>query len=268
MNDLEVKVRQVLDEDARSAPTVGSTFDQVRPRVRRRQVTTVLTASFAAAALIAGSVLAIGSLDRRRTTPAPPATEGPSPASTIIPAWLDLDRGTSPIHETSAWEDPRDADIAGIDMLRVQYTLTNNGHWWTELAGKPPRDRAPGEVLSYGLALDTDEDGVADHVYGLEDLVSEPGEYHVWWKDLEDLETGATDEQLGPGYGFPIEFSHPDEQGVGPQMILTLLQDSQPWDVDPRAVRFFLWASWTRNGEVIATDIAPDTGWMTLGRSG
>ena len=38
---------------------------------------------------------------------------------------------------------------------------------------------------------------------------------------------------------------------------------SQPADFDPATVRFYAWTSSTRNGEVIASDYAPDTGWIT-----
>ena len=38
------------------------------------------------------------------------------------------------------------------------------------------------------------------------------GAFHVW---VTDLATGETDENIGPSYGFPIEFAHPDEQRAG-----------------------------------------------------
>ena len=71
MNDLEARIREVLHEDANRAPFVGAMPERVRPRVRRRQAATVLAASLAAAALIAGSVSVVRSLQNVPADPAP-----------------------------------------------------------------------------------------------------------------------------------------------------------------------------------------------------
>ena len=205
MNDLEARIREVLHEDANRAPFVGAMPEQVRPRVRRRQATTVLTASMAAVALIAGSVFVVRSFDRSAVTPAPPVPVSPTPDT----HWsLEVPRGASPVHATQRWEDPRDTAEPWVDIVSVKYSLTNSGHWEIDLAETPTRGRGPTQVLSYGLVLDTKGDGVADYLVGIEDRQTGPGDYRVW---VTDLATGETSEQIGPPYGYPIEFAHPDE---------------------------------------------------------
>jgi len=63
---------------------------------------------------------------------------------------------------------------------------------------------------------------------------------------------------------LPIEFSHPDEGTPNERsMYFTFLGGTAtPADLNIRTVRFYAWASETRDGEVIAWDTAPDTGWM------
>ena len=75
MNDLEARIREVLHEDANRAPFVGAMPEQVRPRVRRRQAVTVLAASLAAVALIAGSVLVARSFEDVPAVPEPQSLE-------------------------------------------------------------------------------------------------------------------------------------------------------------------------------------------------
>lgn len=46
-------------------------------------------------------------------------------------------------------------------------------------------------------------------------------------------------------------------------MVFTFLPSSAPTDLDPDTVRFYAWASATRDSEVVAWDYAPNAGWMT-----
>jgi len=272
MSDLEARIRTVLLEDASRVPLVGRMPGHVRPHVRRRRAMTVVTASLAAGLLIAGSVFAVRSLDRSGVMPAPPV-----PASPISEDWMLEDRpGASHVVATRAWEDPRDAAVAGVDMTHLTYFGGSQPHWYLELAGLPPRARTTAEVVSYGLVLDTSEDGAPDYLVGIEDDPTPPGDVHtgdyysprhiyrVW---VTNLATGETDEQIGPSYGYPVEFGHPDERGIGARMWFTFLGDSAPPEMDPRSVRFYAWASLTNDGEVVARDVAPDEGWMTVSRS-
>jgi hypothetical protein len=184
---------------------------------------------------------------------------------------LEHSLGTSHVFDTRAWEDARDASVAGVDITLVQRL---GGAWYLELAERPPRGRSTAEVVSYGLVFDTTKDGAPDHLVGIEDDPTPPGDvfpgnepfalpphlFRVW---VTDLATGKTDEQIGPPYGYPIEFGHPDERGEGARMWFTFLGDSAPAHM--KSVRFYAWASLTTDGEIVAWDVAPDEGWMTVG---
>jgi len=265
MSDLETRLRTVLDEDASSVPPVGSMPDSVRPRVRRRRAMTVATASLAAGVLIVGSMVAVRSLDRSGGV-----MPAPAPPSPISRDWMvEHGLGSSSVVTTKAWEDPRDTSVAGIDMTQLRYLAGSQPHWYLYLAEFPPMSRTTTEVFSYGLVLDTTEDGVPDYLVGIEDDPAPPSDpdpslshtYRVW---VTDLATGKTDEQIGPPYGYPVEFGHPDEDDIQ-TVWFTFLGGSAPPDMDGRSVRFYAWASLTINGQVVARDVAPDEGWMKLG---
>ena len=196
---------------------------------------------------------------------APTPPENPTPTPSV---WSPvLERDASAVHR-EPWLDPQDAPEGWVDIRRVRFSVLRNpkgpeGVGWTiELAAKPPvaTGLEPGRLIAYGLVLDTTGDGVADYLIGIDNDAPEPGDFHVW---VTDLATGETDEQVGPPYGYPIEFAHPDERGSGPNMVFTFLPGSAPADLNPETVRFYAWASAASDGEVFATDYAPDTGWAT-----
>jgi hypothetical protein len=166
-----------------------------------------------------------------------------------------------------ARRDAQDAALSYADITNLGLSTEGQIHWRIELAGKPPAaariDRAE-MVIAYGLVLETNGDGVADYVVGIDNDAPRRGDFRVW---VTDLATGATDEQLGPPYGFPVEFSHPDEHRPGDlpstaQMVFTFLPGSSPPGVAGGTVRFYAWASVTEGGEVVAWDYAPDAAWL------
>ena len=167
------------------------------------------------------------------------------------------------------WQDSRDAAVGWVDVTRVDYSGEDGVPYWViRLAAKPPppASRQPGQLIAYGLVLDTSGDGVADYVVGLDNDAPGQREFHVW---LTDLATGETDKQIGPPYGEPVEFSHPDEWRpgdlYGPRtMVFTFLTgtDSAPEDLNPETLRFYAWAAASSDGEVFAQDYAPDAGWI------
>jgi len=264
MNDLEGRIRQVLQEDASRAPLVVRMPEHVRRRVRRRQAATTVIASMAAIAVIAGAVVAIRDLDRTRTAP---AHRPPQPS-----AWSPLREGSSLTHAGRTWDDPLDAPVDWVDITRVRFSYDfREPRWDIDLAAKPPPTRRlePGVLIAYGVVLDTNGDGVADYLIGLDNDANglggtskEPdgrGDYHAW---VTDLATGETADQFGPSYGYPIDFVHPDEHRRPSPVIFFFLPGSAPADLDPKTVRFYAWASETRQGEVVAWDYGPDEGWV------
>ncbi len=134
------------------------------------------------------------------------------------------------------------------------------------MAAEPPK--AAGldptrTVISYGLAFDATGDGGADYEVGISNEASPAGNYRVW---VTNLATGDRDEQVGPPYGFPVEFAHPDEGSGLPHeeeatMVFTFLPGSAPPEVTGRT-RVYAWASVEVDGEIVAWDYAPDVGWL------
>ena len=118
-------------------------------------------------------------------------------------------------------------------------------------------------VISYGLAFDTTDDGAADYEVGISNEASPAGDFRVW---VTDLATGDTDEQIGPPYGFPVEFAHPDEAErlawgrVQPCCSPSLLGRGRR--ESPMAPGSMRWASVEVDGEIVAWDYAPDVGWL------
>jgi hypothetical protein len=133
------------------------------------------------------------------------------------------------------------------------------------LADWPPSETDRAEaIIGHGLVLDTTGDGVADYVVGIDNDAPQPGDFRVW---VTNLATGRTEEQIGPPYGSPVEFSHPDEDQGGlsaPTVIFTFLGGTAPRDLDAASMRWYAWASATVAGEVVAWDYAPDTAWLGL----
>lgn len=136
---------------------------------------------------------------------------------------------------------------------------------------EPVRHRA-----AYGLVLETNGDGVPDYRLGIENVPG--GRYRLWLTDLATEETraglfgdGLGGDRRGDGYPFG-DAIHPGEgqdQGddrrrrawvlVGPDHIgveRQLFADGR--------VHFYAWASLIEDGRIVATDYAPDRGWLRV----
>jgi hypothetical protein len=229
----------------------------------------VLVAALAGAGLmVGGSLPAVGG---------PAASPSPSPSlpSSTTPSldWtgpLRPDSATMPVIARSGDSDGRDAAVGWIDIVGVG--AGGPGHrlkWDLELAGVPPRASTldpTQRAIEYGVVLDGNGDGVADCLVGISTDAPKRGDYRVW---VTDLATGTTDEQVGPPYGYPIDFVYPDEQ-VGPDegparhMTFFFLGGgfAQCASVG-EPMRYYAWASVTDAGRVTAWDYAPDAAWLS-----
>jgi hypothetical protein len=130
--------------------------------------------------------------------------------------------------------------------------------------------------MAYGVVFDTDRDGIADWRYGVDNLPIDPSGWagnrdselmardglakgeapHRAWRT--DLQTGRTESAAGPPYG-----------GVGETYFDTFWTrwgfggDSPGGHVGMTFdVPFYVWASEIKDGRVVATDYAPDVGWL------
>jgi len=148
------------------------------------------------------------------------------------------------------------------DIARVSVDSASQPHWRIALAAAPPSDSSDTDaVISYGLAFETTGDGAPDFVVGLSAPEGFGGDYLVW---VTDLATGATEEQDGPPYGFPVEFATPDdvlpESDAPPTMLFTFLGNAPPGVT--LSTPFYAWTSVEEAGEVVAWDYAPNEGWI------
>jgi hypothetical protein len=114
--------------------------------------------------------------------------------------------------------------------------------------------------IAYGVVFDTDRDGVADWRYGVDNMPVDPSgvwEHRAW---RTDLHTGQTESAAGPPYGsvgktffdtfYPTRWNFGGDAAGGGPMSMTF------------DVPFYVWASVILDGRVVATDYAPDVGWL------
>jgi hypothetical protein len=243
----------------------------------------------AAVTVLVALVGALALRDDDQTVDTTPVTEVPDPTTTTAPpTWSgpELDRGavvhpmtdisthpnTDPETFVFQSQDPRDAAVDFVDVIGLRFHREAH-QWYFDLAGMPPPllDLEPGMVLTYGVAFDTNADGVADYTAGLSNDTPVRGDFRTW---ATDLATGQTNEQVGPPYGFPVEFNYADEgdRGYPPdgapdsEVLLWFLGNdgrSAPPGLNPETARFYVWTALTRDGVLVANDYAPDAGWMS-----
>jgi len=128
--------------------------------------------------------------------------------------------------------------------------------------------------IAYGVVTDEDGDGVPDWRYGIDNVPAdavEKGLPRRGWRT--NLHTGQT--ETGPGIGDPLFLNGGGFQGgisndgadwepdaefrFGGTLETT--QGMQPWGFE-LDMPFYTWASVIVNGRVVATDYAPDSGWL------
>lgn len=258
---VEEIVRRAAGQGDAKAAVVDLTGSQYRRRPSRWLAIAAVMALFA---LVAALTL----LDQDQTVVTTPVTSPTTIESTTttMPAWSGALRDSSTVvhrlavdGEDMSWDDPLDASESQVDIERIVSRDLNSGYWVFDLA-IPPANPEPGLVLAYGLVFDTNADGAADYVVGIDNDAPKAGNFRAW---VTDLATGQTDMRVEPGYGFPIEFGFPSERDPRYPVFLTFLGDSRPADLDPNTVRYYAWTSAARDGGVFAHDYAPDTGWMS-----
>jgi hypothetical protein len=152
------------------------------------------------------------------------------------PGWLDIT--TVRVHYRTG--DPSAAS-------RVEFSLV------TQAPSNIPDPRD--QWVAYGLVVDVDEDGQPDLRLGMDNA---PGRQHrAWWTDLA---TGITKAQTGPPYGA-VGDTYFDTFLPGEKVFGRLNLRAQ----DVGAFKFYVWASLIEGGRVVATDYAPDVGWVDPG---
>ena len=265
------------------APPAQIEDDVRRGRRRLWRDRGLITATVAAtiAGVGVAAWLGSGGLVLNRTQPvAPrPTDASPAPSSSQTPTvWTGpLGRTPSTLKvygdlgpSGNAWADGPDSAVGGVDIQEIQQRGQPRWRWTLQLREFPPPASTLGaknQIIEYGLVVDADGDRVADCQIGINNEAPRPGDYRVWVKNLT---TGETDERVGPPYGYPVEFIHPDEAEAdgstagSPEMTFLFLQSTTPCEDFDDGASFYAWASRTDDGLVVAWDFAPDATWLAM----
>jgi hypothetical protein len=302
VHDPEPRIAAFLDEGIEVLPdwvldAVQDEIDTTQQRRAWRRAWRIPTVSYALRLGLVLTVVFLGLGFALITRPDVGSSPPPRPSPATWSGPLRAGAGDMPVltmaevEESGGWTssgwsmpDQRDAAVPGVDIVDVRWSPDGQLYWWIELAGRPPRaeNLDPAEtIIEYGVVLDTNRDRVADYQFGINNDAPVPGDFRIW---ITDLATGETDEQVGAPYGHPVEFSHPDEQANDsingearpPTMVFTFLgggprgarlvgPPDEAGEVRPsNEWQFYVWATVTERGEVVAWDYGPDSGWLTV----
>ena len=165
---------------------------------------------------------------------------------------LQAGRYTDPSGDTGSavlpWADIKALSFCGIACLSIEPVARFRS------AVDPTK-----QWIAYGIVADTDGDGVPDLRYGIDNMpVDATGAWpYRWW--ITDLHTGRTDWASGPPYGITVGKT---EFYGGPGRLSFGADVAGGGTVGGLPERFYVWASVIQDGRVVATDYAPDVGWL------
>jgi META domain len=199
--------------------------------------------------------------------PAPPRSEPPSGAPNVL-----MVRGDNTHWDPAerAWEGLEHVDNVGdsgpeanpaIDITEVGGPAAGQASYSIRLAGGVPLPPVDPSVrwMAYGIVIDTDGDGMPNERVGIDNMPD--GQHRAWWADLA---SGRTKWKAGASYG-----SVHDNGVSGGSLGLDTWYPSAREDSDGVILRysgtrgrFYAWASMIEDGRVVATDYAPDVGWL------
>jgi hypothetical protein len=204
-----------------------------------------------AALLVSLPALAADEPSTERDWPGP-LREEPVGAAIVVPRIPDA-KG-----EWSYGDEPDGDDLAEFPWLDiVEVGISDSRATYVTLAAIPePADPAE-HRRAYGVVVDTDRDGLADYRLGMENA---PGDQYRLW--LTDLRTGETSAGTGAPY-VPMGDSLPDASYPGDSWFeqgLSIM--TRPVRGSTGLYRFYAWSSEIADGRVVATDYAPDVGWL------
>jgi hypothetical protein len=206
--------------------------------------------------------------------PAPVRAE-PLSGGESVPMELGEDARWDP--EAALWGPFQHSDVIGdvgrddrawLDIQKVHLDRPTYGASFSALlVGEllPPIPSPDLRWIAYGVVLDTNRDGVADVRLGMDNM---PDGHHRAWRT--DLASGQTIWSAGPPYGYlresdegdagvGLDSYYPGEDSSGAAHLRYSVQEGE------LPLRFYVWASVIERGRVIATDYAPDAGWLEEG---
>jgi len=130
----------------------------------------------------------------------------------------------------------------------------------------PPSVDPTEQWIAYGVVVDDDRDGVPDWRYGIDNMPVDPtGERpHRAWRT--NLHTGRTESAPGAPYGYVGDtyfdtFFPGDWRSIGARLSFGAATTGGG-TIGGVPGAFYAWAAVIENGRVVATDYAPDAGWL------
>ena len=172
-----------------------------------------------------------------------------------------------------------DNGSTAFPCVDIRWVTADTSEVHVRLVSKPPPEVDPTEQwIAYGVVTDEDGDGVPDWRYGIDNMPAdavEKGPPRRGWRT--NLHTGQT--EAGPGLRDPLFLNGGGFQSGLPTDsadwepdatfrfggAIETTQGSQGWGFE-LDMPFYTWASVIVNGRVVATDYAPDSGWLVATR--
>lgn len=164
--------------------------------------------------------------------------------------WVDPigDTGSADNH----WADIDEVTFCGPTCLSIG------------LVSDPPPAADPGQLwIAYGVVVDSDGDGLPDWRYGVDNVPLDKTDSQPdrWWRT--NLHTGRTDWAVGDHINLrPSRTIFWGDWPVGNLNLRFGAETAGVGTVGGLPKRFYAWASVIKDGRVVATDHAPDAGWL------
>lgn len=200
--------------------------------------------------------------------PAPPRTEPISGAPDVLLVrgedthWDPGERAWEGLEHVDAVGDAGPGAIPAVDIHKAGGPGAGLASYSMRLAGGVPLPKTDPATrwIAYGLVIDADGDGIGDARVGTDNMPD--GSHRAW---STDLATGRTMWKAGPPYGSVYDDG---EVGTGSLGLDTWYPSvgegiDHPWiRYSGPTGRHYAWASMIVGGQVVATDYAPDVGWL------
>jgi hypothetical protein len=197
--------------------------------------------------------------------PAPVRAE-PAGAAIVLPILLMVVDGqveSAGQHADGSWDTGSDV-FPWVDIHEVGFCQGQTACIRITLVSNHPPVVDPAEQwIAYGVVVDDDGDGVADRRFGVDNSqVTAPGEDPQRRQWITDLHTGRTLLEDDFGETFFDTFYPPGAYGVDGARLSFGGDATGGGKIGGLPERYYAWASVIENGRVVATDYAPDAGWL------
>lgn len=256
-----------------TTPQRGAGWWSLRDAIMQMQPAAALIgiAAVGVVALVVG--LAIGGLsphvtDQPSAAASPSASasewasalrEEPAGGAPDVPFTTDSEHNLAYIADGTA--ELGDQLPAWVDVSQLNWQLSSTTTDGVTMAlgfeiGASPPEFEPGAATAYGVVLDTNRDGEADYVVGMDNVGG--GAHREWILEVSSGRRSVNHTgRYGSGaYGTWTDTYFPGESR---RRILAGRVESAGED----SLRFYFWASTDVDGEAV-TDYAPDIGWITF----